>query len=70
MSKLHINEVLVVEGNMDKQLLEQYIDGDILITNGSAVSDEFISMLKELSKTRKIIVFTDPDFPGKQIRTW
>ena len=25
-------------------------------------------MLKELSKTRKIIVFTDPDFPGKQIR--
>ena len=68
MNKLHIDEVLVVEGKMDKQLLEQYIDGDILITNGSAVSDDFISMLKELSKTRKIIVFTDPDFPGKQIR--
>lgn len=68
MSKLHIDEVLVVEGKMDKQLLEQYIDGDIITTNGSAVSDELIAMLKELSKTRKIIVFTDPDFPGKQIR--
>ena len=30
MSKLHIDEVLVVEGKMDKQLLEQYIDGDII----------------------------------------
>ena len=68
MNKLHIDEVLVVEGKMDKQLLEQYIDGNIIITNGSAISDETISLLKELSKTRKIIVFTDPDFPGKQIR--
>lgn len=68
MSKLHIDEVLVVEGKMDKQLLEQYIDGDIITTNGSAISDDTISLLKELSKTRKIIVFTDPDFPGKQIR--
>lgn len=68
MSKLHIDEVLVVEGKMDKQLLEQYIDGDIITTNGSAISDETISLLKELSKTRRIIVFTDPDFPGKQIR--
>ena len=48
MSKLHIDEVLVVEGKMDKQLLEQYIDGDIITTNGSAVSDELIFMLKEL----------------------
>ena len=68
MSKLHIDEVLVVEGKMDKQLLEQYIDGDIITTNGSAISDDTISLLKELSKTRRIIVFTDPDFPGKQIR--
>jgi len=68
MSKLRIDEVLVVEGKMDKQLLEQYIEGDIITTNGSAISDDVISLLKELSKTRKIIVFTDPDFPGKQIR--
>ena len=68
MSKLRIDEVLVVEGKMDKQLLEQYIEGDIITTNGSAISEDTISLLKELSKNRRIIVFTDPDFPGKQIR--
>ena len=67
--KKTIDGVLVVEGKSDVAFLENYIDAEFVITNGSDVPNETIEYLKELSKTKEIIVLTDPDFPGKQIRT-
>jgi len=66
--KTHIDEVLVVEGHTDVDFLSHFIDAEIVTTNGSDVPRETIDYLKSLSKTKKIIVLTDPDTPGKRIR--
>lgn len=62
------NAIIVVEGKMDKDLILSFLSCDIVTTNGSAVSRETINLIKELKKTRKVIVLTDPDAPGKRIR--
>lgn len=61
-----INKIIVVEGKSDVAFLSQFIDAEFVITNGSAVPEETINYLKNVKK--EIIVLTDPDFPGKQIR--
>ena len=66
--KIKYNNVLVVEGKMDKDLLESFLEADIVTTNGSEVSRETIELVRELSKNRTIVVLTDPDAPGKRIR--
>lgn len=68
MKKLVYPAVIVVEGTSDKTLLESFVETEIVITNGSDVPRETIDYLKALSKTRAIVVLTDPDSPGKRIR--
>lgn len=68
MSKTSFPIVLVVEGPSDKAFLSSFIDCEFVMTNGSAISRETIDYIKELSKSKKIVVLTDPDFPGEQIR--
>ena len=63
-----IKEVIVVEGKSDKQFLETFLSADFVICNGSAVDGFDKEYLLELSKTRGIIILTDPDFPGEKIR--
>lgn len=66
--KIKYPNVIVVEGKMDKDLLESFLEVDIVTTNGSEVSRETINYVKELSKNRNVVVLTDPDAPGKRIR--
>ena len=66
--KVKYPNVIVVEGKMDKDLLQSFLDADIVTTNGSEVSRETIEYIRALSKTRTIVVLTDPDAPGKRIR--
>lgn len=68
MNKIKCSAVLVVEGKMDKDLIESFMDVDIITTNGSEVSRETIEFIREVSKKRQVIVLTDPDSPGKRIR--
>lgn len=63
-----IKEVIVVEGETDRSFLQSFLDADIIITNGSEISEETLLFIEELSKTREILIMTDPDFPGKRIR--
>lgn len=63
-----IKEVIVVEGKSDKQFLETFLLADFIICNGSAVDGFDKDYLLELSKTRGVIILTDPDFPGEKIR--
>ena len=60
--------VFVVEGKTDVNKLTNIIDADFVVCNGAAISKETINYIKELVKTRKVVVLTDPDFPGLQIR--
>ena len=66
--KKQIKGILVVEGKSDVAFLTNYIDAEFVITNGSDIPFETINYLKEMSKSKDIIVLTDPDFPGKKIR--
>ncbi len=60
--------VLVVEGVSDMNRLNNIIEADFVICNGSAISKETIMYISKLVKTREVIVLTDPDYPGLQIR--
>lgn len=65
---MKVNEVIVVEGKTDTQLLKSFLEVDTIETGGSAINQETLDYIKTTSLTRDIIVMTDPDFPGKQIR--
>ena len=65
---IEIKEIIVVEGKSDKQLLESFLKADILTCNGSAIDGFDKDYLINLSKTRGVIIFTDPDYPGQRIR--
>jgi ribonuclease M5 len=68
-NKTPIDAVIVVEGKSDVLFLETFLEPiDFIITNGSEISKSTLNTIKELSKKYKIIVLTDPDFPGKKIR--
>lgn len=69
LNKKNFNAVVVVEGKDDTIRLKQFFPGiETIETNGSAVSKQVLKEIKELSKSREIIVFTDPDFNGERIR--
>ena len=63
-----VKPVIVVEGTSDVNKLSLLVDADYVVTNGSEVSRETLRYIKELSKTRQIIILTDPDYPGERIR--
>ncbi len=59
----------MVEGYHDLAKLKAiYRDIDVIITNGSEISDETLNELKVLNKTRGLILFLDPDYQGERIR--
>lgn len=65
-----VNEIIIVEGKSDSQKLKK-IFGENLITietKGLGFDNKKLNLIKELSKNNKIIIFTDPDGPGKKIR--
>jgi ribonuclease M5 len=63
------NEVVVVEGYHDlAKLKEVYPTIDVVITNGSEISDETLEELKKLNDQRGLILFLDPDYQGERIR--
>lgn len=68
MIKPRIKEVLVVEGKHDQEKILKVVDADILISNGTHCSNEFLALCKKLNEERGLIVFTDPDGPGEYIR--
>lgn len=65
---MKIKEVIVVEGKDDTTAVKLAVDADTIETNGSAVNQETIEKIKRIQKTRGVIIFTDPDYPGEKIR--
>lgn len=68
MNKNKINALIVVEGQTDIDFVSSFIDADFYKVNGSAISINDIEFIKKISKTKPIIVLTDPDYPGLKIR--
>lgn len=62
-------KVIIVEGKNDQHRVKKILpDVPVLTTNGSAVSDELLNLVKELSKDFEIILLLDPDYNGEVIR--
>ena len=63
-----IREIVVVEGEHDIQRLKSiYPDIDCVKTNGTEISEATLQLLEKLAETRGLILFFDPDYPGRQI---
>ena len=65
---MHINEIIVVEGKDDTTAIKRAVGADTIETNGSAISEETLRRIEHAQKKRGVIVFTDPDYPGRRIR--
>lgn len=65
---MKIKEFIVVEGKDDTAAIKRAVDADTIETNGSAVNQETIEKVRRAQKSRGVIIFTDPDFPGEKIR--
>jgi ribonuclease M5 len=62
------NQIIVVEGKHDEQKINSiYPEVECIVTNGSEISEETLSLIYQTSLVREVILFMDPDFPGKQI---
>ncbi|MDO5725473.1 MAG: ribonuclease M5 [Tissierellia bacterium] len=63
-----IKEVIIVEGKDDIASVKAAVDAEVISTHGYAYGKEFIKLISEISKSRGIIILTDPDFVGERIR--
>ncbi len=71
MEKLKIPYPIIVEGKYDKNTLQSVLDARIITTNGFSVFNaaQKRAMLLEMAKQGKIIILTDSDGAGIQIRS-
>ena len=60
--------MIVVEGKADRLKVLQAVQADIIETNGSAISEQTLKIIKHAAKKRGVIVLTDPDYAGERIR--
>lgn len=69
---LKINEAVIVEGRYDKLKLSNILDALIIETNGFAIykDKEKLKFIRRLAEERGIIILTDSDHSGFQIRNY
>jgi ribonuclease M5 len=70
--KLKVREPIIVEGRYDKITLSNILDAQILTTDGFSVfkNEEKRALLRRIAEPRGVIVLTDSDGGGKQIRSF
>lgn len=66
---MDIKEIIVVEGKDDTTAIKRAVNADTIETNGSAISEETLRNIQHAQDVRGVIVFTDPDYPGRRIRS-
>jgi len=67
-----VKEVIVVEGRYDKNTLSQVVDAAVVTLNGFSVFNdrEKLALLRRLAEARGLILLTDSDGAGFQIRNY
>lgn len=63
-----IREILVVEGRDDTAAVKKSVDAITIETHGYGITDKTWKLIEEAYRGPGIIVFTDPDHAGEQIR--
>lgn len=65
---MKISETIVVEGRDDTAAVKRAVEAHTIETHGFGISAQTWQLLQKAYDTTGIIVFTDPDFAGEQIR--
>jgi ribonuclease M5 len=65
---MKIKEIIVVEGRDDTAAINRAVEADTIETHGFGMSSAMWKELETAARSRGIIVFTDPDHAGEQIR--
>jgi ribonuclease M5 len=66
--KSYIKEVIIVEGRDDIDAVQKAVNADVIATHGYGISKATIKKIEYAYKTRGIIILTDPDQAGNDIR--
>lgn len=70
MEKLKVSQAIIVEGKYDKIKLSAVVDAVIICTNGYGIYKDknTAELIRTYARTSGIIILTDSDFAGFQIR--
>ena len=68
MDRLEIKEAIVVEGRDDTAALRKVTDALIIETHGFGIKRETWELLEKAYREKGLIILTDPDFSGEEIR--
>ena len=67
-SKLQISQAIIVEGRDDVDAVSKSIDALIIPTHGFGITKETWEVIDKADREKGLIVLTDPDFSGEEIR--
>lgn len=65
---MKIKEVIVVEGRDDVDAVKKAVDAEIITTHGYGISEKTFRLIEVAAEKKGVIILTDPDFAGEQIR--
>lgn len=63
-----IEEIIIVEGRADERAVKAAVDAEVIVTSGFGISKETWDRIKRAYKGPGILVLTDPDHAGEEIR--
>jgi len=63
-----IKEVIVVEGRDDSAAVQRAVDAPIIETHGFGIKKQTWEIIEKAYVEKGIIILTDPDFSGEEIR--
>lgn len=65
---MQIAEVIVVEGEHDRDRVLKAVQADIIVTGGAHIHQDVFLQLERAASIRGLIILTDPDHAGELIR--
>lgn len=63
-----LKEIIVVEGRDDQAAVNRAVEADTIATHGFGIKKETWDLIQRAYNERGLIIFTDPDFSGEEIR--
>ena len=65
---MKIKEIIIVEGRDDTAAIKRAVEAETIETHGYGISSETWMLIEKAYKDRGIIILTDPDHAGEEIR--
>ena len=66
--RMSVREIIVVEGRDDTAAIKKSVDAVTIETHGYGITERTWELIDKAYRENGIIVFTDPDHAGRQIR--